>query len=912
MDSSFSAYVTGNTTAPDFPTFATPPGVPFQTVNYSGIYLGTGFVTKFSPDGSSLVYSTYLGGNDGENVVTRGAAGAIALDSSGDAYLTGNTFSTNFPTKNPTIATCNSPCNDAFVSELNPTGTALVFSTFLGGTTASKDSVGLGIAVDSSDSIYVGGETSLTNFPVTSNAIQSSPGVGFITKFNPNGAGIAYSSYFSGYVTSIAVGSDDGVVLFGFDSTSLPFESTADAFPIPTCVGGPCDFDFLSKLKADGTLLFSTPIGANLECCGATGALDPAGNAYIAGSTGSLALPTTMGSFEPTLPSNYTGFTPFVAKIAFSSSSSPIQISPASLTSAGFPDESYIQNFTATGGSGAGYTWSISSGGTALTNLGLSLSSGGQLSGYPNATGTFPFTVEVVDSLNDTATQNYTLIVYPDISTTPTSLPAGVVGTPYSQALNGSGGAGGPYSFSVISGTALSAVGLTLSPAGLISGTPSTTETAAALLINVADSLGYHTELSYTLTVDSASSGPITINDPETVTVNDSLTEVQLVDVSDPETIAVTDIDVVTVTSPLTITGPSSLPAGTLNAAYTSTTISASGGSGVYTWSATGLPAGLSMSSGGVLSGKPTTNAGSPYSVTVKVTDSSSNTATKTYTLTISALPLAIAGPASLPAGELNVAYAATTFSASGGSGVYTWSATGLPAGLSMSPGGVLSGTPTVAGIFSVNVTVLDSSANTNSVIFSLTVASPSLGISASPNTLTIAQGKSGQITITFTPVGGYSGTVTLSCSGLPANTLCVFTLNGAAIKSYTFPGNNQPVSVVLTIETDVSVLAQTEPAPAPRRPGAIMTAIAFWCPGSLLGVIALRRKRKLFTKNPKTFGLCLFVLLVGAMAGLAGCISGGGFGTYVTPTGTSTVTVLVTPGSGSAQTLNIGVTVTQ
>src|SRR5208282_5131010 len=184
-------------------------------------------------------------------------------------------------------------------------------------------------------------------------------------------------------------------------------------------------------------------------------------------------------------------------------------------------------------------------------------------------------------------------------------------------------------------------------------------------------------------------------------------------------------------------------------------------------------------------------------------TDSSSNTATKTYSLTIGALPLAITGPASLPAGELNVVYAATTFSASGGSGGYTWSSKGLPAGLSMSPGGVLSGAPTAAGVFAVTVTVLDSSANTNSVIFSLTVASPSLGISASPSSLTIVQGKSGQTTITFTPVGGYSGMVTLGCSGLPANSLCVFTLNGTSINSYTFPGNNQPVAVTLTIETD-------------------------------------------------------------------------------------------------------------
>lgn len=124
--------------------------------------------------------------------------------------------------------------------------------------------------------------------------------------------------------------------------------------------------------------------------------------------------------------------------------------------------------------------------------------------------------------------------------------------------------------------------------------------------------------------------------------------------------------------------------------------------------------------------------------------------------------------------------------------------------------------------------------------------------------------------------------------------------------------GNDLPVNVVLSINTDVSSSqARTESAPTPLRPGAILAAIAFWCPGSLLGVIALRRKRKLFTKNPRSFGLCLFVLLVGAMAGLAGCFSGG-MGTNVTPVGSSAVTVVVTPGVGSAQTLNIGVTITQ
>jgi hypothetical protein len=156
---------------------------------------------------------------------------------------------------------------------------------------------------------------------------------------------------------------------------------------------------------------------------------------------------------------------------------------------------------------------------------------------------------------------------------------------------------------------------------------------------------------------------------------------------------------------------------------------------------------------------------------------------------------------------------------------------------------------------------------------------------------------------------------VTLSCTGLPANTLCSFTLlpSGTPITSpLTF--NGQQVMVLLTIQTDVGAMATVQPesAPTPLRPGAILAAIAFSCPGSLLGLIALRRKRKLFTKNPRNFGLCLFVLLVGAMAGLAGCISSGGFGTYVTPVGSSTVTVVVTPSSGSAQTLNIGLTITQ
>ncbi len=900
---------------------------------------------------------------------------------------------------------------------------------------------------------------------------------------------------------------------------------------------------------------------------------------------------------------------------------STLQISPATLPYVGFVGGSYFQNFTATGGCEAGYVWSITSGATTLTNLGLSFSSGGDLSGYTNAPGSYPFTVEVTDPQGNTGSQDYTLTVYPDITVLPPSLPAGTVGTAYSQQLTASGGAGGPYSFSVISGTALSAVGLTLSPGGLISGTPSTTETAAALLIKVADSQGYYTEFNYPLTVNAATSTPAQVTDNETITVTDAetfpdvvdsepitvtdaevvraynpfaitptpasfnaasgngyatyaysvpftatggigtltLTETgalptgvtfingvlggtpvassvgntytfsvtatdadgdsitvpgysltiqaasaypamvmdnEIITVSDAETFpdvvdseSITVSDMVSVTVNLIITTTGSLPAADLNAPYPATTITASGGTTPYTWSAIGLPAGLSISAGGVITGTPTADAGSPYSVVVKVTDSNGLTASAPFSLTVEALPLTIAGPASLPAGVVNVLYPATSIIASGGSGVYIWSAIGLPAGLSISAGGVITGTPTAdagspysvvvkvtdsngltasapfsltvealpltiagpaslpagivnapypataitasggsapyawsaiglptglninsstgiisgiptaAGTFNVTVKVSDTTSNAASRNFSLTVylplaistasplptgqvnvsysappfaasgglppytwtatglppglslsaagvitgtptlaggftprvivtdaagnstpmnflltviPPPSLTITANPGSVTIIQGQSGETTLTFAPMNGYVGTLTLGCIGNPPNTLCLFTINGAPVNSVVLTGNNQPLNIVLTIETDVnSQQALLESRPTPLRPSTILTAIAFWSPFSLLGLIAIRRKRKLFSKNPRIFGLCLLVLLVGTLAGLAGCVSGGGFGTYVTPVGSSTMTITATPGSGSAQTLSIGVTIT-
>jgi hypothetical protein len=151
----------------------------------------------------------------------------------------------------------------------------------------------------------------------------------------------------------------------------------------------------------------------------------------------------------------------------------------------------------------------------------------------------------------------------------------------------------------------------------------------------------------------------------------------------------------------------------------------ASGGIGTYTWSITGLPGGLTTDGNGDISGTPVIGMGSTFTVAVSVTDLALETVSKTFALTING-PLTITGPATLPVGVLNNAYTPTTITASGGLAPYTWTATGLPSGLSIAAGtGVVSGTPTAdAGSpYSVTISVEDPTGKTASQNYSLTVS---------------------------------------------------------------------------------------------------------------------------------------------------------------------------------------------
>ncbi|PWT99077.1 MAG: hypothetical protein C5B51_27885, partial [Terriglobia bacterium] len=295
VDTTGSAYVTGWTYSSDFPTA----GAPVQAQLAGGRDL---FVAKLNPTGDHLVYSTYLGGSGSE------AGRGIAVDSAGNAYVTGETTSSRFPTLNPLQSNLAGPQN-AFITALDVSG-KLRFSTYLGGSGTDGASA---IAVDSFGSAYVTGSTTSPNFPVA-NAFQTKPGGAqdaFVAKLASNGGSLVYSSYFGGSggvvgypEAGMGIDVDSGGNAFFAGMTSSSDLPVLDAFQ-PKLAGSLNAF--VAKLNGVGNLLFSTYLGGSNTDYGTALRLNGAGNVCISGYGNSGDFPA-LHSVQPGNAGSYDTF----------------------------------------------------------------------------------------------------------------------------------------------------------------------------------------------------------------------------------------------------------------------------------------------------------------------------------------------------------------------------------------------------------------------------------------------------------------------------------------------------------------------------------------------------------------------------------------------------------------------------
>jgi hypothetical protein len=456
-------------------------------------------------------------------------------------------------------------------------------------------------------------------------------------------------------------------------------------------------------------------------------------------------------------------------------------VTPSTLPS-GSTGQPYTQTLTVTGGTGP-YTWSSA---TGLPG-GLSLNPAtGVIAGTPTAAGTFTFTVQVTDANRLTGTQNFTLIINssPLTITTVPPLFSGIVGTAYSQTFSASGGTL-PYQWTILSGNA---GGLTLDPnSGTLQGTP---QSAGA----------------FTFTVQ----------------------------VSDARRAAVSQSFSVTIAAPaLTIVTAASLPSGAVGVSYTQQ-FSVVGGTAPYTWSlVSGSVPGLAFDASRVtLSGTPTTPGS--FTFTLQSRDAAGLSASRAFALTISPAQLSIASPTQLPDGTLGASYT-YQMTAAGGIPPYTWSANGLPDGLSIDPNtGVIAGVVNAAGPPPFAVRVIDSARTSATNQFRINVALPtvpSIALSGLPSTVLPAQqfglqlalgstfpvAISGQAILSFAPeVGGTDGTIQFSTGGTTAS----FTIPaGSTTATFPAPLAVQTGTVAGTITVSLRLNAggqDVTPSPPP------------------------------------------------------------------------------------------------
>ncbi len=812
VDASGDAFITGSTQSTDFPT-----------VNALQVGLDGGadaFVAEFDPNGAALLYSTYLGGSGADEGL------AIALDGSGNPYIAGYTFSSNFPTQNAFQSTL-SGASDAFVAEINPGTSSLVFSTYLGG--SGSDSA-QSIALDSVGSIYLTGSTASNNFPGTTATGQTTykgQGDAFIAKLSPGATQIVYATYLGGsgvdQANGIALDSTGEAFVTGFTQSSdfLLADALQQVLGITgagSCGSTPCSDAFVAKLGASGNLVYSTFLGGSAIDIGQAIAVDSSGAAYLTGSTASANFPVIAGAPQSTYAGTNSSTNAFVSKVE-PQDAPAVALSPQSLTfgnqTLNNPSNPQTITLVNAGSSPLGITSITASGQFSQTNnCGTVVPSGG---------GTC--TIQVTFTPTQTGSVTDQIMIADDAQTSPQTI-----------TLTGAG--------------VTSAGTLTMTPGSLL---------FPALTVG---------QTSPPKTVQLVNSGTTAIN--------------------------ISSIDVTGDFAETNTCGtlPTVLNVGAACSVSITFTPTATGGrSGALTVKddATNVPQSVALSGTG--------NAVFSLSVNARSAVLLIGTQSTTFTITASA---------------------PSTFQGTIGLSCSTGTCGFNPASITAGQSSVV----TVSGLSASSANPFDfsikGSSGTQSTSVPLTIFFQDFSLSQtlpSPPLQTVTAGNSTTYTVTVTPLNGFSQVVLLGCKNLPQgsdataqkpDTTCTFSPPGL-----TLDGSN-PSTATLTISTTASKSSHMLPQPPGGSPPWGSWKIEWWALLALLWIIfavsLVVTGRRLLGAKPVRLRASLAILVLAAsLSALATACNSTYYGPQTTPVatgtpaGTYTVTIVGTLGSNNS-----------
>ena len=869
LDSANNVYVTGSTASADFPMVN-----PFQ-----GTYPGSsnGFLTKISPDGSSLLYSTYFGGNGSD------LPSSVAIDPAGEMIIAGYTSSTNLPVANAYQSSVSANLGGmygsyGFLTKFSLDGSALSYSTYFGGNSNLPLNCGgtpcwippasfiLGMVLDTAGNAYVTGTTNTYNFPVTQGAYQTtdstqqgSATVGFVSKFNVSGS-LQYSTYFfdpSGVITepeALAVDGSGSVYVTGLTIGNGTFPITSTNICDPSVSGFGCNYAFVTKFDAAGTtLLYSTYLGPNNDAVPQAIVLDGNNDAYILALTGS-GLFSTVNGIE-----------------SFSSGNDVllVEIDPTAST----------QLFaTYLGGSGNEQP--------ALTGMVLDATGNLYITGMTGSSD-FPVTQSAFQSVLGGNTDAFILKMgvasAPAVALSPASLlyasqAVGSSSQPQTVLLRDMGSS--PLSISSITssgdfaetdncGTIVpAAASCTFS----VTFTPTAVGFRSGSILIQDDAAGspHVINLSGSGSGAAAALNPASLAfSPQSLGISSAPQTVTLINIGNA-TLNVGNIQIVGDFAQVNNCSATLAPnAGcTLNVTFTPTVTGSRSGA-------------LTLSDN---------SQGSPQTVTLAGTGS------------VASAPIATVTPTSLafPAQEVGISSAARTLTLTNNGNaalnINTIQSTGdyaqtntCPTAMAASSSCTISitFTPTAAGIRNGTLTINDNALGTPQMV-GLSGAGSDFGLTGSPSSDTVKAGLAASYTLTLSPLGGpFGSAVQMSCAGAPALTTC--SLSPTKVT----PGGN-PATVTMSISTTAAVAQAANFGLTQARPVAIWIQLQAV---GLFGIILVGSR----ARSRKLRVIILLGLVSGALIFMSGCAGGTGI---VSPpqSGTTpgTYTITVTGASGA------------